>query len=60
MDRILVFDQGRIVEEGPHETLLREPHDHHRRLFEHQSGGISADLFAGETASSASAAAMQA
>lgn len=40
MDRILVFDQGRIVEEGNHEALLRRPHGYYRRLFEHQSSGI--------------------
>jgi ATP-binding cassette, subfamily B, bacterial len=40
MDRILVFDRGRVVEEGDHEALLRKPHGHYRRLFERQSGGI--------------------
>lgn len=40
MDRILVFEQGRIVEEGSHEALLRRPQGHYRRLFERQSGGI--------------------
>jgi ATP-binding cassette subfamily B protein len=40
MDRILVFEHGRIVEEGSHEMLLRRPHGHYRRLFERQSGGI--------------------
>jgi ATP-binding cassette subfamily B protein len=40
MDRILVFDRGRITEEGDHEALLRKPHGHYRRLFERQSGGI--------------------
>lgn len=40
MDRILVFDRGRIVEEGSHEILVRRPHGHYRRLFERQSGGI--------------------
>lgn len=40
MDRILVFEHGRVVEEGSHDTLLRRPHGHYRRLFERQSGGI--------------------
>ncbi|MDY6944532.1 MAG: ABC transporter ATP-binding protein [Pseudomonadota bacterium] len=40
MDRILVFEHGRIVEEGSHEALLRRAHGHYRRLFERQSGGI--------------------
>jgi ATP-binding cassette subfamily B protein len=38
MDRILVFDHGRVVEEGNHEALLRRPHGHYRHLFERQSG----------------------
>jgi ATP-binding cassette subfamily B protein len=38
MDRILVFEHGRIVEEGDHETLLRKPQGHYKRLFERQSG----------------------
>jgi ATP-binding cassette subfamily B protein len=40
MDRILVFDHGRVVEEGNHEALLRRPHGHYRQLFERQSGGL--------------------
>jgi ATP-binding cassette, subfamily B, bacterial len=40
MDRILVFEHGRIVEEGSHDALLRRPHGHYKRLFERQSGGI--------------------
>src|SRR6185503_364794 len=37
MNRILVFDHGRIIEEGDHEALLRRPHGQYRRLFERQS-----------------------
>jgi ATP-binding cassette, subfamily B, bacterial len=44
MDRILVFERGRIVEEGSHEALLRRPHGHYRRLFERQSGGNVATI----------------
>jgi ATP-binding cassette subfamily B protein len=40
MNRILVFEHGRIVEEGSHEALLCRPHGRYRRLFERQSGGI--------------------
>jgi ATP-binding cassette subfamily B protein len=40
MYRILVFEHGRIVEEGTHDALLRRSHGHYRRLFERQSGGI--------------------
>ena len=38
LDRILVFDQGRIVEDGDHETLLGRPDGHYRRLFDRQTG----------------------
>jgi ATP-binding cassette subfamily B protein len=40
MNRILVFEHGRIVEEGSHEALLCRPHGRYRRLFERQSGGV--------------------
>jgi ATP-binding cassette subfamily B protein len=40
VDRILVFAEGRIVEDGDHETLLTRPHGHYRRLFERQSGAF--------------------
>ncbi|HVY79381.1 MAG TPA: ABC transporter ATP-binding protein [Steroidobacteraceae bacterium] len=40
MDRILVFEQGHIVEEGDHDTLLRRAHGHYRKLFERQADGI--------------------
>jgi ATP-binding cassette subfamily B protein len=38
LDRILVFDQGRIVEDGDHATLLAIENGRYRRLFERQSG----------------------
>ncbi|BAK65905.1 putative ABC transporter [Sphingobium sp. SYK-6] len=38
LDRIVVFDAGRIVEDGTHEALLRLEGGQYRRLFEHQSG----------------------
>jgi ATP-binding cassette subfamily B protein len=38
MNRILVFDHGRIIEEGDHEALLRRAQGQYRRLFERQSG----------------------
>lgn len=40
LDRILVFDQGRIIEDGDHETLLSDPDGRYRRLFDRQSGKI--------------------
>ena len=41
MDRIVVLDQGRIVEEGTHAGLLdRGTGGLYRRLWQHQSGGF--------------------
>ena len=45
VDRILVFDGGRIVEDGPHDHLIANPKGHYRRLYEIQAGGF---LMAGE------------
>ncbi len=44
MDRILVFEHGRIVEDGRHDTLLTRPNGRYRRLFERQSEGIAGEL----------------
>ncbi len=42
MDRLIVLDQGRIVEQGTHDELLR--HDgHYAMLWRHQSGGFLPD-----------------
>jgi len=38
-DRILVLDQGRIVEEGTHAQLLARG-GHYAQLWERQSGGF--------------------
>jgi ATP-binding cassette subfamily B protein len=38
LDRILVFEQGRVVEDGNHEALLGLEGGQYRMLFEHQSG----------------------
>ena len=40
LDRILVFDRGRVVEDGNHEALLADPDGQYRRLFDRQSGNI--------------------
>jgi ATP-binding cassette subfamily B protein len=40
MDRIVVLDQGRIVEEGTHHQLLRNTYGLYARLWRHQSGGF--------------------
>ncbi len=39
MDRILVFDQGRIIEDGSHERLLQR-NGHYARLWNMQAGGF--------------------
>ncbi len=40
LDRILVFDRGRIVEEGDHDSLLRLANGTYRLLFDHQAMGL--------------------
>lgn len=37
LDRLLVFDRGKIVEEGDHQALIRIPDGIYRRLFERQA-----------------------
>ncbi|MBO0662157.1 ABC transporter ATP-binding protein/permease [Jiella sp. MQZ9-1] len=37
LDRLLVFDRGRIVEEGDHAALIARPNGIYRRLFERQA-----------------------
>ncbi len=44
MDRILVFDHGRIVEEGDHATLVRREGGIYRSLFEKQALELSRGL----------------
>jgi ATP-binding cassette subfamily B protein len=49
LDRLLVFDKGRIVEEGTHEMLVRQPAGIYRRLFERQALELTKGLaIAGE------------
>jgi ATP-binding cassette subfamily B protein len=43
LDRILVFDHGRLVEDGGHGELLAREDGHYRRLFDHQAGGMVAE-----------------
>lgn len=43
LDRILVFDQGRVIEDGDHDTLLANARGQYRRLFDRQSGNIVDD-----------------
>ena len=40
VDRILVFDQGRIVEQGTHAELVKKPNGRYRTLYEMQSFGM--------------------
>ncbi len=42
MDRILVFKEGKVVEDGTHEELLRAK-DHYARLWDMQAGGFLPD-----------------
>ena len=42
VDRILVFDAGRIVEEGTHEQLVARQGGCYRRLYETQAGAFGA------------------
>lgn len=46
MDRILVFDQGKVVEEGTHHDLL-EKQGHYARLWQMQAGGFLLDAPSG-------------
>ena len=39
MDRLIVLDEGRIVEQGSHDELLRL-NGHYAKLWRHQSGGF--------------------
>ena len=40
MDRILVFNQGQIVEQGRHDDLIRDKYGLYARLWAMQSGGF--------------------
>ena len=42
MDQLVVLDRGRIVEQGPHDELLRRQGTY-ARLWQHQSGGFLDD-----------------
>lgn len=40
MDRIMVIDSGKIIEEGTHESLLRQKNGLYRKLWTLQAGGF--------------------
>lgn len=42
-DRILVFDGGRIVEQGDHRSLMARPHSRYRALYEMQALNLVGD-----------------
>jgi ATP-binding cassette subfamily B protein len=44
MDRLIVFDKGRIVEDGDHDRLMRLDHGIYRRLFERQVRAMADEL----------------
>jgi ATP-binding cassette subfamily B protein len=46
MDRILVFDEGEVVEQGSHQALLHREGGSYRRLFEHQALGLTGGIAA--------------
>ncbi|MCD7059466.1 ABC transporter ATP-binding protein [Pelagibacterium xiamenense] len=46
LDRILVFDKGRIIEEGTHDSLIRTDKGIYRRLFERQALELTKGLVA--------------
>ncbi|MBI2742421.1 MAG: ABC transporter ATP-binding protein [Chlamydiales bacterium] len=47
MDRILVFDQGKIVEEGTHRKLLAKG-GHYAKMWQKQAGGFLPDVVPGK------------
>jgi ATP-binding cassette subfamily B protein len=44
MDRILVFDKGKIIEDGTHKKLLRSKGGHYTKMWEMQAGGFLPDV----------------
>ncbi|MEM1436511.1 MAG: ABC transporter ATP-binding protein [Pseudomonadota bacterium] len=43
-DRILVFERGRVVEQGDHRSLMRIEDGVYRNLFDIQAGGLAASV----------------
>lgn len=43
MDRIIFIDNGKIIEDGFHQELLKKKNGHYRKLWELQAGGFISD-----------------
>lgn len=52
-DRILVFDQGRIIEQGDHATLMANPHSRYKALYDMQALELIPELHEGDGAEKA-------
>ena len=42
VDRILVFDKGRIIEQGSHNELIASEYSHYKKLWDMQAKGLEA------------------
>jgi ABC-type multidrug transport system fused ATPase/permease subunit len=40
MDRIIVLENGEIIEQGSHQQLLEKKHGTYAKLWQRQSGGF--------------------
>jgi ATP-binding cassette subfamily B protein len=43
MDRIIVLDNGKIIEDGSHKELIKKKNGKYAKLWKHQSGGFLQD-----------------
>jgi ATP-binding cassette subfamily B protein len=43
MDRIIVLNNGKIIEDGSHRELIKKKNGHYAKLWKHQSGGFLQD-----------------
>ena len=40
MDRVLVFDNGHVIESGSHDELLKKKNGHYAKMWSMQAGGF--------------------